>query len=63
MKCDSKDVIYEIGQFWVLKVKTGFEVYKDGVTHSVRCAQIGWTDEQGEKRAIAEADRRHSLCG
>ena len=54
-----KDVKYEIGNFWVLKVEHGYEVYKTGITHSTRCAQIGFKDEVGLSKAIAEADRRH----
>lgn len=56
-----KDVIYEAGDYWVLRVKNGYEVYRNGITHSVRCAQIGWKGDEGIKRAIAEADRRQAL--
>jgi hypothetical protein len=53
------DIAYEKGPFWVLNLKAkGFEVYKTGITHSTRCARIGFTGAEGLKRAIAEIDRR-----
>jgi hypothetical protein len=53
------DIAYEKGPFWVLKLKAkGFEVYRTGITYSTRCAQIGFTGDEGLKRAIAEIDRR-----
>ena len=55
-----KDVVYENGKHWVLRVTGGFEVYKINSTHSTRCAVIGWKGEEGLSRAIAEADRRQS---
>ena len=54
----SSDILYETGDYWVLKVKTGYEVYKNGLTHSVRCAQIGYKGQVGLTKAINEADRR-----
>ncbi len=56
-----KDIIYETKNFWVLRVKSGFEVYKINVTHSTRCAQIGWEGEKGRERAIAECNKREEL--
>lgn len=44
------------GNFWVTKTKKAFEVYRVGVTHSIRCAVISLSF--GLNRAIAEADRR-----
>jgi hypothetical protein len=53
------DIAYEKGPFWVLNLKAkGFEVYRTGITHSTRCARIGFTGAEGLKRAIAEIDRR-----
>ena len=54
------DIKYENGDYWVLQVKTGHEVYKNGVTHSTRCAQIGFGRDMAYslRRAIGEADRR-----
>lgn len=54
------DVIHETRNHWVLRVKNGFEVYKTGVTHSVRCAIIGYKGEEGKKRAITECERWES---
>jgi hypothetical protein len=52
-------VLYEVGDFWVSKAKDGgFEVYKTGLTHSTRVAQIGYEGETGLQKAKAEADRR-----
>lgn len=55
------DVVHETAAHWVLRVAGGFEVYKIGVTHSTRCASIGWAGEEGLKRAIAEVERREAL--
>lgn len=56
-----ENVIHETKNFWVLKIKDGFEVYKTGITHSVRCSQIGHTGSKGETRATKEADRRAAI--
>lgn len=54
------DIAYEIGEYWVLgKGAKGFEVYRTGVTHSTRCAIIGFTGDIGLQKAKAEADRRY----
>lgn len=55
------DVVHETAQHWVLRVPGGFEVYKTGVTHSTRCAQIGFTGDEGLQRAISECVRRERL--
>ena len=53
------DIAYEKGQFWVLNLGSkGFEVYKNGITHSTRCAVIGFSGQSGLDRAILEIDRR-----
>lgn len=57
------DIAYESSPYWVLRVPTGrnkgtYEVYKEGVTHSTRCAIIGWTGQKGLDKAIAECQRR-----
>ena len=56
-----RDIAFERGDYWVLRVRTGFEVYRIGVTHSTRCAVIGFKGAEGMRRAIAEIDRRISL--
>jgi hypothetical protein len=54
-----KDIVYETKDFWVLEVKYGYDVYKKGITHSIRCAQIGWANtDKGLGRAIKECNRR-----
>ena len=53
------DIAYEKGQFWVLNLGSkGFEVYKNGLTHSTRCAVIGFSGQNGLDRAIVEINRR-----
>lgn len=57
-------IAYETGTHWVLEIQPGrFEVYKSGVTHSIRCAQIGPYPEPGraKARAIEECDRRSGM--
>jgi len=57
-----KNIIYETNNFWALRIKKGFEVYKKGVTHSTRCARIGWEGENGwiePIKAITLAVKRH----
>ena len=56
-----KDIIFENGPYWVLKVKYGYDVYKCGVIHSTRCAIIGWKGERGLDKAKNEIDRRIKL--
>lgn len=53
-----RDIVFEQGQFWVARTDKGFEVYRAGATHSVRCAIIGFKGDEGFKRAKAEIERR-----
>jgi hypothetical protein len=60
------DIAYEFGNYWVFAHRTGrFDVYKNGATHSTRCAQIGKGDgpRLGFPRAKAECLRRTILDG
>lgn len=53
------DILFEKGDYWVKEApKGGYEVYKTGITHSTRCAQIGFTGDRGFQRAKDEIDRR-----
>lgn len=61
MKYNIKDVVYEQGNYWVLKLKNGYEVYKLGISYSTRCARIGYTGDIGLNKAKAEIDRRCML--
>jgi hypothetical protein len=55
------DILYENPTHWVARAaKGGFEVYRIGITHSTRCATIGYEGDAGLQRAKAEADRRHN---
>lgn len=58
MKIKEIDIVYEKDDYWVLKIASGYEVYKSVVTHSIRVAQIGWNGEQGLEKAKNEIDRR-----
>lgn len=62
MSYTEKDIAHENPTHWVLKTPKGhFEVYRKGLTHSTRCAYIGFSGRVGIQRARAEADRRHAL--
>jgi hypothetical protein len=57
-----KDIVFESGKYWVFDAKKkGFEVYKNGITHSTRCAQIGWNGQVGLDKAKQEIKRRQEL--
>ncbi len=57
------NIAYENSTHWVLDdpKKKFLEVYRIGLTHSERCAQIGRGLPDPLQRAIEEADRRHAL--
>lgn len=56
-----QDIKHETADFWVLDVGSkGFEVYRTGITHSTRCAQIGYRGDIGLQKAIAECERRQA---
>ena len=54
------DILFEIGDYWVCESQKwkGYEVLKNGVTHSVRVAQIGFEGEKGLEKAKEEAIKR-----
>jgi len=52
------DVMYETANHFLIKVKGGYEGYRNGITHATRCAIIGWEGERGLVRGKAELDRR-----
>ena len=59
MSYKESDIAYEQGNFWVLNLGSkGFEVYKTGITHSTRCAVIGYSGSNGLTLAIQEVQRR-----
>lgn len=52
-------ILYQNGNFYVIKGAKAYEVYKNTGTHATRVATIGLTGENyGLKRAIQEADKR-----
>lgn len=57
-----QDIVFESGKYWIFDAKKkGFEVYKNGITHSTRCASIGWTGQFGLDRAKQEIKRRQEI--
>lgn len=61
MSYNLKDIVHETKKHFVLRVKTGFKVYRIGITHSTRCARIGYLGEKGKQFAIAECERREGV--
>lgn len=53
-------ILFQRGNYFAIRARRGFEVYRCGATHAVRCASIG--DGPGPNlgldRAIAECERR-----
>lgn len=56
------DIAYEspCGKYWVKIVAYGYDVYKTGITHSTRCAIIGYKGDIGLERAKREIEKRLS---
>ena len=54
-------IVYETNKHWVLDLgDKGYEVYRKTITHSERCARIGFTGANGLDRAKAEIERRET---
>lgn len=54
------DILYEKGNYWACASKKGgYEVYKNGITHSTRCAIIGYKGQKGLDRAKLECNKRN----
>ena len=52
-------IVYEKGTHWAARLPCGqFEVYRNEITHSVRCAIIGFSGDVGLQKAKREVDRR-----
>lgn len=56
-------IVCENGKYYILRVKTGYEIYKNGPTHATRCAIIGYKGNNGFNKALIEIDRRVKLDG
>lgn len=54
-------IIYETDKHFVVRAAKGFEVYRNGVTHSTRCAIIGYEGQKGLDRAKEEIARREAI--
>ena len=52
-----KDVVFEVGNFWARRVKSGhyeiYKIYKAGVTASVRVGSVQFSDDDSKARALA----------
>jgi hypothetical protein len=56
------NIIFESGEYMIVRAAKGFEVYRQGLTHATRCAIIGYEGDKGLERAKAEIVRRqHSI--
>lgn len=54
-------IAYETNKYWVLDLGSkGYEIYRKTITHSERCARIGFIGAKGLERAKAEIERRES---
>jgi hypothetical protein len=56
-----EDIAFEKAPYFVLRVPTGYEVYRSGVVAATRCARIGYKGDVGLERAKAEIARREAL--
>lgn len=55
------DILFEIGDYWVYESHDwcGYVVMKNGQTHAVMVARIGYEGDRGLERAIQEANKRY----
>lgn len=49
------DIVHENGDYWVLKEKTSYTVYKNGITHAVSDSSYHKTDD-GLSIAVARCN-------
>ena len=49
-----QDIIFEVGSFWALRVKSGhYEIYKAGICASVRAGSVQFSNDDSRARALA----------
>jgi hypothetical protein len=60
MSYKSSDIVAETDNHFAIRVKNGFEIYRRGLTHATRVAQIGWTGKEGLERTRKEIARREA---
>lgn len=58
MMLSESDILYEKGNYWVCAAENGYEVYHNTITHSERCAIIGYKGNKGFECAKNECDKR-----
>ena len=54
-----KDIVYEDGEYWVLKTDKAYEVYENRATHSLRRDVIGRSFPDALNRAITTCTKRN----
>ena len=54
-----KDIVYEDGEYWVLKTDTAYEVYENRATHSLRWDVIRRSFPDALNKAIATCTKRN----
>ena len=57
----NQTILYQNGDYWVTAAAKGYEVYQNHLTHSTRCAIIGYPGAKGLSRAILECDKRTTM--
>lgn len=59
---NESDILFEIGDYWVYESHdwNGYVVMKNGPTHALKVARIGYEGDTGLERAIQEATQRHN---
>ena len=55
------NILFESGDYFVVGVDKGFDVYRMGVTCATRCAQCGYKGQRGLDWCKAEIARRQAL--
>ena len=49
-----QDIVFEAGNFWVLRVKIGhYEIYKAGLCASVRAGSVQFSGDDSKAQALA----------
>ena len=57
---NESSILYEKGDYFVLKARYGYEVCQNKGTHSLRWAVIRLSLKDARQRAIAECEKRAS---
>jgi hypothetical protein len=60
MSYKSSDIVVGTDDHFAIRVKNGFEIYRRGLTHATRVAQIGFPGKEGLERVRKEIARREA---